>query len=46
MDCFEKIVEAFEPLTIFANGPLNVSHGSGSASAADAFSSMVKKVIQ
>ena len=47
MECFEKIIEGFEPLTIFAKrSNLNVWQGSEYASAADTYFALGKKLIQ
>ena len=47
MDCFEKVVDGFELLTIFAKlCILDVWQGSEYGSAADTYSSLGKKLMQ
>ena len=47
MERFEKIIEGFEPLSIFAKRSiLNVWQGSEYASAAEAYVVLGKKLIQ
>ena len=47
MECFEKVVEGFELLTVFAKRYiLDVWQSSECGSAADTFSSLGKKLMQ
>ena len=47
MECFEKIVEGFEPLTVFAKRSiLDVWQGSVYTSAVDAYFNLGKKLMQ
>ena len=47
MECFEKVVDGFELLTIFAKlFILDVWQGSEYGSAADTYSSLEKKLMQ